>query len=67
MDGLDLTRYQEDDEEKAKIAKIVGKVLSGRSDYEALVEKKEKIVRCASCDWVLKGGEKFCPECGAKV
>lgn len=67
MDGFDLTRYQEDEGEQKKIAGIMGKILSGRADYEAVIEKKEEILRCGDCDWVLKGGEKFCPECGAKT
>ncbi len=66
MDGFDLTHYQEDEKEQEKIAEIMGKVLSGRSDYRAIIEKREEILRCSSCNWVLKGGEKFCPECGEK-
>ncbi|MCK4650390.1 hypothetical protein KAT36_04115 [Candidatus Pacearchaeota archaeon] len=67
MEGFDLTRYQDDEGEQTKIAKIMGKMLSGRSDYEAVIEKKREILRCPECNWVLGGGEKFCPECGAKV
>jgi hypothetical protein len=68
MDGFDLTKFQDDEEEKKKIKKIMGKVLSGRSDYEAIVEEKKVVKRCpdAMCNWTLEGGEKFCPECGAK-
>ncbi len=61
-----MTRYQEEEGEQAKIRKIMGKVLSGRSDYEAIIEKKKEILRCSECNWVLEGGEKFCPECGRK-
>jgi len=66
MEGYDLTKYQQDEGEQEKIAKIMGKMLSGRSDYEAVIEKKKEILRCKGCDWVLQGGEKFCPECGGK-
>ncbi|MCH7850854.1 MAG: hypothetical protein IH845_04390 [Nanoarchaeota archaeon] len=68
MDGFDLTKYQEDEKEKAKIKKIMGRVLSGREGYEAIVEEKKIIKRCpnAVCNWALEGGEKFCPECGEK-
>ena len=67
MDGLNLTKFQEKGEEQDKIRKIMGKVLSGRDGYEAIIEKRKDVKRCSKCDWVLKGGEKFCPECGAKV
>ena len=68
MDGFDLTKYQKDEEEKDKIKKIMGKVLSGRSDYEAIIEEKKEIPRCSNgnCNWAVEGGEKFCPECGTK-
>lgn len=66
MEGFDLTRYQEDEGEQKKIAGIMGKMLSGRSDYEAVIEKRvEKAKRC-KCGWVLESGDKFCSECGMK-
>ena len=66
MDGFDLTKYQEEGEENDKIRKIMGKVLSGRSDYEAVEEKKaEKILKC-ECGWPIETGQKFCSECGKK-
>ena len=65
MDGFDLRKFQEEGEDKDKIKGIVGKIISGREDYEFVEEKKaKKINRCEECNWVLEGGEKFCPECG---
>ncbi len=66
MEGFDLTKYQKDEDEKDKIKKIMGKVLSGRSDYEAIIEEKKEMPRCSNCNWGFVGGEKFCPECGTK-
>ncbi len=66
MDGFDLTRFQEEGEDQDKIKSILGKVLSGREGYEAIIEKRRDIKRCNDCNWALEGGEKFCPECGNK-
>ena len=66
MEGMDLTKYQHGEGQK-QIAGILGKVLSGRAGYEAIIETKKEIRRCAKCNWALEGGEKFCPECGAKA
>lgn len=66
MEGFDLTKYQKKGEDQDKIRKILGKVLSGRDGYEAIIEEKKEIKRCSKCNWVLEGGEKFCPECGTK-
>jgi hypothetical protein len=66
MEGFDLTKYQSEGEEKEKIKNIMGKVLSGRDGYEAILEEKEEVRRCKKCNWGLQGGEKFCPECGEK-
>jgi hypothetical protein len=63
--GFDLRKFQEDGEDKDKMKKIVAKIISGQEGYEIIEEKKKKkIKRCDECSWVLKGGEKFCPECG---
>ena len=66
MDGIDLTKYQEGEGEK-EVATILGKILSGREGYEAVIEKRKDIKRCKKCNWALEGGEKFCPECGTKT
>lgn len=65
MDGFDLRKFQEGEGQK-KVAGILGKILSGREGYEAVIEKRKDIKRCNNCNWALKGGEKFCPECGSK-
>lgn len=67
MDGIDLRKFQEAGEDQEKIKSIMGKILSGRDGYETIVEKKKKDERCPQCNWLLEGGEKFCPECGKKI
>lgn len=66
MEGFDLTKYQEEGAEQDSIRKILGKILSGRDGYDTIIEKRKDIKRCNECNWVLEGGEKFCPECGTK-
>ena len=66
MDGFDLTKYQKEGEDKQKVKSIMGKSLSGRDDYEAIIEERKDVKRCEDCNWALEGGEKFCPECGKK-
>ncbi len=66
MDGFDLTRFQEEGEDRDKIRKIMGRVLSGRSDYEIVEDEKvEKVLKCG-CGWPIEAGAKFCSECGAR-
>ena len=67
MEGFDLRKFQTEGEDHDKIKSIMGKILSGREGYEAIVETKKQEKRCPNCDWILEGGEKFCPECGEKL
>ena len=67
MEGFDLRKFQTEGEDHDKIKSIMGKILSGREGYEAVVETKKAEKRCPNCEWVLEGGEKFCPECGEKL
>ncbi|MBU2576756.1 MAG: hypothetical protein KKF50_03465 [Nanoarchaeota archaeon] len=66
MDGFDLTKYQEEGEEKEKVKKILGRVLSGREGYEVVEEKRVEKIRKCECGWPIEAGQKFCPECGMK-
>jgi hypothetical protein len=66
MEGFDLTKFQEEGEEKDKIRKILGKVLSGRDGYEVVEEKREEKIKKCECGWPIESGQKFCGECGTK-
>lgn len=67
MEGFDLRKYQIEGDEHNKIRSIMGKILSGKDGYEAIIEKRKEIKKCLNCEWHLEGGEKFCPECGIKI
>jgi len=60
---LDLRQYQDD----PNMAAIMGKIVSGKSGYKAVIERKKEAVKCPQCNKILEGIEKFCPECGAKL
>jgi len=42
-------------------------LVSGKKGYKAVIERKVEPVRCVGCGIILRGEEKFCPECGHKV
>lgn len=44
-----------------------GKLVSGKSGYTPIIEKKREPLVCKNCNLQLCGDEKFCPECGTKV
>ena len=60
---LDLREYQDD----PNMSAIMGKLLSGKSGYKAVIEKRKEVLKCPQCSKILEGTEKFCPECGAKL
>lgn len=60
---LDLRQYQESDD----LAKIMGKLVSGKSSYKAVIERKKEVLKCGQCGKILDDSWKFCPECGIKL
>lgn len=59
----DLRKYMDD----PKTLEIFGKLISGRSGYMPVIERREEPKICKGCNIRLTGEEKFCPECGTKV
>lgn len=59
----DLRKYMND----SKTLEIFGKLISGRSGYIPIQEKRVEPLFCKNCHLQLSGEEKFCPECGTKV
>ena len=62
MEGADLRDYQDDE----KIKNLFGKLISGKDNYETVIDKNKPQKKC-QCGKILEGCEKFCPECGDKV
>ena len=59
----DLRQYMDNPE----VIEAFGKLISGRTGYIPIIEKKKEPLRCPTCHHLLNGDEKFCPECGAKI
>ncbi len=49
------------------LSKVMGKLLSGKAGYKAVIEKKKEVIRCSGCGLMFENPVKFCPECGTKM
>ena len=61
--NLDLRKHMDSE----AVAKAFGKLISGKSNYKTIIEKRKEKIFCSNCRKELEGEEKFCPECGTKV
>ena len=43
------------------------KVVSGKSGYKAMIERKKPVPKCNKCGRGGDEGQKFCPQCGGKM
>lgn len=50
-----------------KVVAAFGKLVSGKTGYIPIIEKKQEPLICSKCDFQFCGDEKFCPECGTKI
>ena len=61
--NLDLRKWQDVD----SIQDAFSKVVSGKSGYKSVIERKKLPPKCAGCG---RGGDpeqRFCPQCGGKM
>ena len=42
-------------------------ISGGKMGYKTVIERRVEPIKCPKCALVLKGMEKFCPECGEKL
>lgn len=61
--NIDLRKYQD----PAAIEDVFSKVVSGRSGYKSLIERKKALPKCTKCGKNGEEGQKFCSECGGKM
>ena len=67
MDANYLQKRMEEIQNSGDLSDIMGKILSGKSGYKAVIEKKQIRVQCASCGTIFENPIKFCSECGTKI
>lgn len=60
---IDLRKYQKPD----SIVDAYSKVVSGKSSYKAIIERKKIPPKCSKCGRGGDEGQKFCPQCGGKM
>jgi rRNA maturation endonuclease Nob1 len=60
---IDLRKYQD----SSAIEDAFGKILSGKSGYKPIIERRIDPVKCLGCGLVVEGTKNFCPQCGAKL
>ncbi len=60
-------KTQQDIQNSQEFVDVFSKIVSGKPNYRAVIEKKEVIHQCKSCNSVLDSAQKFCHECGTKV
>ncbi len=61
--NIDLRKYQD----PSSIQEAFSKVVSGRSGYKAVIERKKIPPTCSTCGKGGDDGQKFCPHCGGKM
>lgn len=61
--SLDLRKYQEDE----SIEDAFGRLLSGKTGYKTVIERRVDPVKCKECGLIVEGTKNFCPQCGAKL
>ena len=60
----DLSEYQDVSAVQDAFSALVS---GGRPGYKTVIERKKDLPKCLNCEKILKGEEKFCPECGTKT
>lgn len=66
MDANFMQQRMQELQQTDAIADVFGKLISGKSGYKAVLDKKEVIIKCPKCQTTLDSRQKFCHECGTK-
>ncbi|MEK6842343.1 MAG: zinc-ribbon domain-containing protein, partial [Nanoarchaeota archaeon] len=63
----DRQKQQEEIQNSDAFLDVFSKVVSGKTGYRSVIEKKKVVVKCVKCGIILEPTQKFCQECGTKV
>lgn len=61
--NIDLRKFQEED----KIQDAFSKIVSGKSGYKTVLERKKIPPKCVKCGRGGDEDQKFCAQCGGKM
>ena len=67
MDVNFLQKRMNEIQQTDEFVSAFGKLVSGKSNYKPVIEKKQIVIKCKNCGIILDECEKFCHECGTKV
>jgi predicted amidophosphoribosyltransferase len=67
MDPNSIQQRMNQIQQDESFSGVLGKLLSGKSGYKPVIEKKYIQPICPNCQYKLDDTFKFCPECGTKV
>jgi len=67
MDANFIQKRMNELQNDAGFQAALGKLVSGKSNYKPVIEKKYVPLKCHGCNTILDDSEKFCHECGKKV
>ena len=67
MDANNVQKRMQDLQRSRGFVDAFSKIVSGKSGYKAVIEKRQIIVKCKGCGIALDEEPKFCPECGTRV
>jgi rRNA maturation endonuclease Nob1 len=67
MEANEIQKRMGELQKSGNFANSLGKLLSKKPGYTAVVEKKRVNIRCLRCGKVFENSIKACPGCGSKV
>ena len=68
VDANNMQMRMQEMQETGAFADVFGKLVSGKSGYKPVIEKKREVLMCKRCMTpLLIQEQKFCHECGLQI